>query len=379
MWVCHPCGIKMSVSDLQERKKLEREQKRLEIQNQKDLNKAIKQATAASRQETKPGERIKQMIVMIGKQLSEDGVIMTTLLTRLQELEVEYRICEDTPTCVMWKRKVVERSIDDTTKVIELKREQQEQYILVVMNGSNFLELVHYTKQDHKGINLNDGESTLIQEVDRLQRLYNGYQITLAVYDLEAALRGLKTQRNRKFRAAVRESQQLCSDSEKVSRIDCEEAMAELQINKGMNCCIRICHKPEQLADLIITHTKSISAVPFQKEQPFSFYGDLGPGATQKALQQCDNKISLIWQHQLLQFSSVSNPIAAAIVAVYPSPAHLLEAYENCSKEQAENLLQDIQVRRGVGVTSSTRKVGKVISNRIYLTMTSKDKDLLLP
>ena len=43
MWVCHPCGIKMSVSDLQERKKLEREQKRLEIQNQKDLNKAIKQ------------------------------------------------------------------------------------------------------------------------------------------------------------------------------------------------------------------------------------------------------------------------------------------------------------------------------------------------
>ena len=72
----------------------------------------------------------------------------------------------------------------------------------------------------------------------------------------------------------------MCSDSEKVSRIDCEEAMAELQINKGiynttlnrvlyyfisgMNCCIRICHKPEQLADLIITHTKSISAVPFQ-------------------------------------------------------------------------------------------------------------------
>ena len=43
MWVCHPCGIKMSLSDLQERKKLEREQKRLETQNQKDLDKAIKQ------------------------------------------------------------------------------------------------------------------------------------------------------------------------------------------------------------------------------------------------------------------------------------------------------------------------------------------------
>ena len=32
-------------------------------------------------------------------------------------------------------------------QVIELKKEQHEQYILVVMNGSNFLELVHCTKQ----------------------------------------------------------------------------------------------------------------------------------------------------------------------------------------------------------------------------------------
>ena len=43
-----------------------------------------------------------------------------------------------------------------------------------------------------------------------------------------------------------------------------------------------------------------------------------------QALEETDNKVALIWKHQLMQFNNVSENMASAIVAVYPSPAHLL-------------------------------------------------------
>ena len=42
-----------------------------------------------------------------------------------------------------------------------------------------------------------------------------------------------------------------------------------------------------------------------------------------------DNKVSLIWKHQLMQFNNLSINMAAAIVAVYPSPAHLLQVHNS--------------------------------------------------
>ncbi len=38
-----------------------------------------------------------------------------------------------------------------------------------------------------------------------------------------------------------------------------------------------------------------------------------------------ENKVPLIWKHQLMQFNNLSVNMAAAIVAIYPSPAHLLQ------------------------------------------------------
>ena len=37
------------------------------------------------------------------------------------------------------------------------------------------------------------------------------------------------------------------------------------------------------------------------------------------------DKVALIWKHQLMQFNNLSTNMAAGIVAVYPSPAHLLQ------------------------------------------------------
>lgn len=71
--------------------------------------------------------------------------------------------------------------------------------------------------------------------------------------------------------------------------------------------------------------------------------------------------------------------MANAIVAKYPSLLLLVQAYNTTSSEQEQqNLLAEIPVRRGDGVTATTRRVGPELSKRIYLQMTSHNPDLSL-
>ena len=48
------------------------------------------------------------------------------------------------------------------------------------------------------------------------------------------------------------------------------------------------------------------------------------PVSCVQALSDADSKVSLIFKHQLMQLNNVSEHMAAAVVSVYPSPAHLL-------------------------------------------------------
>ena len=41
-------------------------------------------------------------------------------------------------------------------------------------------------------------------------------------------------------------------------------------------------------------------------------------------IQNSANQVSSTWKHQLMQLNNMSEPMASAVVAAYPSPAHLL-------------------------------------------------------
>ncbi|KFQ14962.1 Crossover junction endonuclease EME1, partial [Leptosomus discolor] len=85
------------------------------------------------------------------------------------------------------------------------------------------------------------------------------------------------------------------------------------------------------------------------------------------------------WKRQIQQFNRVSLEMAEAIVSVYPSPQLLYQAYSRCSSEQEkENLLVNIPVCRGDGVTATSRRIGPELSRRIYLQMTAPDPGLYL-
>ena len=82
-------------------------------------------------------------------------------------------------------------------------------------------------------------------------------------------IRGKKTQFNRKFRQAVTgtaaatattsSSGRMFSD---VTRVDCEEALVGLQLAVG--CGVRMCADGAQLAEYVVTLTKSLAELPFK-------------------------------------------------------------------------------------------------------------------
>ncbi|NXI59503.1 EME1 endonuclease, partial [Chloroceryle aenea] len=127
--------------------------------------------------------------------------------------------------------------------------------------------------------------------------------------------------------------------------------------------------------------TKAVAEAPYKREQAkteFSFYLEKGWRGGVK-VDHSGKGLFEVWKRQIQQFNRVSLEVAEAIVSAYPSPQLLIQAYNRCSSQQErENMLANILVRRGDGVTATSRRVGPDLSRRIYLQMTSYDPDLCL-
>ena len=84
------------------------------------MKKALKKAASDTSKESRaPGDRLKQMIVVLDKALVENAEFMTELTTELSSLDVGYQIGSDDlyPGSVLWKRKISERTVDENAKV----------------------------------------------------------------------------------------------------------------------------------------------------------------------------------------------------------------------------------------------------------------------
>lgn len=76
------------------------------------------QITKEGRRENRPGERVKQMVVVLDPTLSENAQFMASLAAELQELGVNYHVSGDLyPGSVQWRRRVWERTVDESTQV----------------------------------------------------------------------------------------------------------------------------------------------------------------------------------------------------------------------------------------------------------------------
>ncbi|NXJ88377.1 EME1 endonuclease, partial [Corythaixoides concolor] len=137
----------------------------------------------------------------------------------------------------------------------------------------------------------------------------------------------------------------------------------------------------EELGEFATMFTKAVAEAPFKRAREkteFPFYLEKGWCGGVK-VDHSGKGLFEVWKRQIQQFNRVSLEMAEAIVSAYPSPQLLTQAYSRCSsEEERENMLANIPVHRGDGVTATSRRIGPDLSRRIYLQMTSHDPDLYL-
>ncbi|CAF0909856.1 unnamed protein product [Didymodactylos carnosus] len=167
-----------------------------------------------------------------------------------------------------------------------------------------------------------------------------------------------------------------------IKQNDLENVLVQLQLLN--QCVIKYVENDNDLALLVLSFTKAVSVAPqkrLKNQSPFTFHVDsmkklkairIDPENSNQCLQ-------LLWKQVLQQFPLVGIEQAQAISNQYPTIQSLVSAYDQCQTEvEAKRLLADIQVRRGAGVLTTTRKIGPQLSEKIWKFFKSENgMDLL--
>ncbi|XP_059481621.1 crossover junction endonuclease EME1-like [Neocloeon triangulifer] len=162
----------------------------------------------------------------------------------------------------------------------------------------------------------------------------------------------------------------------RITKTQLEEATAECHLELGVS--FTHAETAQEVSEWIYRYTKAVANEPFKKiknswQNNFRFHL-----ASEKSNGIRDD-FPNIWLKSLKKFKRMPLETCQAIAAIYPTPAALIEAYEQCADgTDPKLLLEDIMVRKGVGPVETERRVGPALSRRIHAVLTSSDPDLLM-
>ncbi|CAH6775931.1 crossover junction endonuclease EME1 [Phodopus roborovskii] len=389
--VCRELAVTKTVPDIplpQKRTKHSQKVQRSGSQGCWQQRQASRQENAPSQHENKkkavmvnrlkaqrPEECLKHIVVVLDPALlqMEGG---GQLLGALQSMECNCVIeAQAVARSITWRRRT--ELAEDGEGWLE------EPTILVLLLAEAFMSMVYNLKQGSPG-STKKGKDTLEGFVTDVTAR-TGKALSLVIVDQEKCFRAQNPPKRRKSGMAkkqAKEKQQKRQESNTrlmMSRVDMEEALVDLQLHTEAQA--RMVQSWKELADFACAFTKAVAEAPFKKlrdQTSFSFYLEKDWAGGMK-VDQAGRGLALIWRRQIQQLNRVSLEMASAIVDAYPSPQLLVQAYQRCfSEQERQNLLANIQVRRGEGVTSTSRRVGPELSRRIYLQMTTLQPDLIL-
>ncbi|XP_034715745.1 crossover junction endonuclease EME1 [Etheostoma cragini] len=348
------------------------------LKQEQERQRAERKALVEAAKALRPEECIKYMVVTVDPallQLEGGG----TLLASVQALGCSCAIeKQPLPRSVSWMRRAPCAQPEDAVCVPEAQ-------VVMQMTVEDFITLIHGHIQEER-----HGRSgcapTLTSWVQEQQRRRPGNVLSLAVIDLEKYFRSQKSQSQKRFREAVVGEQRGGGHVRRkrksggaelrpeVSRVEVEEAVVHLQLHTGVS--VRFLSTWKDFTDHITMTTKAVAEAPFKREREetgFSFYLESEWAGGQR-VDRAGKGLLQVWKRQIQQLNRVSPDMASAILAAYPSPQRLHQAYGVCETEgERTSLLSDLLIRRGEGVTATTRRVGPELSKRLFLMMTSRD------
>ncbi|KAM9597518.1 crossover junction endonuclease EME1 [Trichechus inunguis] len=352
-----------------------------------------KKAVQANRLKAqRPGECLKHIAAVLDPVLlqMEGG---GQLLGALQSMECSCVIeAQAVPCSITWKRaRLSEDGGEDWA---------EEPMILVLLLAEAVVSMINNLKQGSLDTT-EKGKETLRSFVTDITTKTAGKALSLVIVDQEKCFSGAAvlfdflpccsaqnpprrrkqgvTNREQPKEKKQRQPEANTGPVPLVTRVDLEEALVDLQLHTEAQ--VQILQSWKELADFACTFTKAVAEAPFKKlrdQTGFSFCLESDWAGGVKV--DCSGRgLALVWRRQIQQLNRISLEVASAIVTAYPSPQLLAQAYrQRFSEQERQNLLADIQVRRGVGVTSTSRRVGPELSRRIYLQMTTLQPNLSL-
>ncbi|XP_011854652.1 PREDICTED: crossover junction endonuclease EME1 isoform X2 [Mandrillus leucophaeus] len=346
-------------------------QKESTLRRQERKNAALVTRMKAQR----PEECLKHVIVVLDPVLlqMEGG---GQLLGALQSMQCRCVIeAQAVPCSVTWRRRA--GPSEDGEDWVE------EPTVLVLLRAETFVSMIYNGKQGSLDSTMK-GKETFQGFVTDITARTAGKALSLVIVDQEKCFstQNPPSRGKRGTNKQTKEKQQKqpeASIGSMVSRVDAEEALVDLQLHTEAQA--QIVQSWKELADFTCAFTKAVAETPFKKlrdETTFSFCVESDWAGGVK-VDRAGRGLALVWRRQIQQLNRVSLETASAVVDAYPSPQLLVQAYRQCfSERERQNLLADIQVRRGEGVTSTSRRVGPELSRRIYLQMTTLQPHLSL-
>ncbi|KAI4900299.1 hypothetical protein NFI96_010578, partial [Prochilodus magdalenae] len=382
------------------RRRAERETQQGEREKLRAEKKALTDAVKAMR----PEECLKHMVVTVDPgllQLEGGGALLTSLHAMGCSCAIEK---QPLPRSVSWVRRtpclqashqrtytdtvilalsfcfcsaIHYHSLHDTGELMSIP----EWNTVIQVPVEDFTSMVHnYTQEQRCGRTLDCGIS-LTSWILRLMARNPGRNLSLVVIDIEKYFKSQNAKSRQKFRDAVlgdggvkKRKRKDAEEHPNVSRVEMEEALVDLQLHTGVQVHFHSTWK--DFTDYITMSTKAVAEAPFKREREktgFSFCLESEWAGGQK-VDRTGKGLLQVWKRQIQQLNRVSPDIASAILNAYPSPQLLIQAYRQCKSEREKvTLLSDVLIRRGEGVTSTTRRVGPELSKRLFLLMISAD------
>ncbi|XP_067671146.1 crossover junction endonuclease EME1-like [Haliotis asinina] len=367
---------------LAEEKRAERaramEDKKVQKQRESDMRKALQE----NKKHYRAGDCVKYLTMSVDPGVINSGQLGAGI----------FKVCGDlgakcvtepqfVPNTITWKREVL-----DCSQPTAMKREVVEDDVLAMIPTHDFVSMVtNYTQMQH---GLRQADAITVRDyVQTLQSVYTGKNISVFVMGREKYFSDLKLSNKRNHREAVlnvgsgdghRQRKAKKGGSEPVtSRVEMEEALIDAQLHT--NCIVQFAETSQDAADLVKSFTKAVADKPAKRDRLENVFDFLAEGAAGVKVDKNGNGLLKVWKHQLLQFKNVGPDMAEAIIAVYPSPRLLYEAYKSCTTEkEAQKLLENIVVRRGAGVLVTNRRIGKELSRKIHSLFTSTDSEFII-
>ncbi|XP_053495585.1 crossover junction endonuclease EME1 isoform X1 [Ictalurus furcatus] len=351
------------------RRKVERERQHGERERMRAEKKALTDAVKAM----KPEECIKHMVVAVDPgllQLEGGGDLLTSLHTMGCSCAIEK---QPMPRSVSWVRRA---PCPQTGEVMSIP----EALAVLQVPVDDFISMVHTSTQAQRSGGPSERGVTLTAWVLRLMARNADRTLSLSVIDIEKYFKSQSAKGRRRFRDAVlgdETKKRKRKDAEQlpdVSRMEVEECLVDLQLHTGVQVHFHSTWK--DFTNYVTMSTKAVAEAPFKRERDktgFSFCLESEWAGGQK-VERTGKGLLQVWKRQIQQLNRVSADMATAILSAYPSPQLLIQAYRRCGSDREKAaLLSDVLIRRGEGVTSTTRRIGPELSKRIFLLMTSSD------